>query len=482
MRFNSPPGWPSPPAGWAPPAGWQPQPDWPPAPRDWQFWIDDTPAFAPTSNQRGFAVIDVETTGLSPSNDRIVEIALVRLSITGEITGEWSRRINPEGPVGATHIHGIRQQDVENAPLFHEIIPDLNARLCGLAVAAHNARFDLSFLSNEYRRAGWDLPVLPALCTLDASWTYLPNVDRRRLADCCLAVGIRPANAHSALGDAKATAHLLAMYMSHRCNCAPLTEHANLPTLGAAVVWPSAPARERVIEKRTPAQAPRWTAKPRKPTMPRLVELLDTLSLADAVDEGAPEGSLPYLELLAEVIEDGQITDEENAALVHAATAYDFTDEEVQAANRAMLLALAHHAMRDGKVSQAERAELNMVADLLRVDRGHVKVTLDKAETARQTRLSAGLRSLPHDWDLGEPLCVGHKVTFTGCDPDQRADLEQRAESLGVRVMNTVSRKTAVLVADGAFDGTKADMARELNIRTVHPDVFRTLLDYLQPA
>jgi hypothetical protein len=154
MRFSPPPGWPTPPAGWTPQPGWRPQPTWPPAPSAWQFWVEDT-ASQPASHgpQFGFAVVDVETTGLSPRSDRVVEVAIVRISPDGEITGEWSSRINPEGPVGATHIHGIRQQDVADSPLFHEVIPTLNARLAGLALAAHNAKFDVAFLGSEYRRA-----------------------------------------------------------------------------------------------------------------------------------------------------------------------------------------------------------------------------------------------------------------------------------------------------------------------------------------
>ncbi len=55
----------------------------------------------------GYTVIDVETTGLSAQHHRVLEIAVVRTDAAGRITGEWSRRVDPEGPVGATHIHGI---------------------------------------------------------------------------------------------------------------------------------------------------------------------------------------------------------------------------------------------------------------------------------------------------------------------------------------------------------------------------------------
>lgn len=117
----------------------------------------------------GFAVIDVETTGLSPTAHRVVELAVVRTDLSGRVLDEWSTRFNPEGPVGATHIHGITQRDVAHAPRFSELIPHITSRLAGHAVVAHNAKFDLAFLRNEYARAGWGMPWLPALCTLEAS-------------------------------------------------------------------------------------------------------------------------------------------------------------------------------------------------------------------------------------------------------------------------------------------------------------------------
>ncbi len=111
--------------------------------------------FAPVG---GFTVVDVETTGLSPRSHRVLEIAVVRTDATGQVTGEWSRRIDPEGPVGATHIHGITADDVRGAPKFGELIPHLNQWMQGTVVVAHNARFDLAFIRTEYSNAGWDLP------------------------------------------------------------------------------------------------------------------------------------------------------------------------------------------------------------------------------------------------------------------------------------------------------------------------------------
>lgn len=428
----------------------------------------------------GFAVIDVETTGLSPQGDRILELAILRTDRAGRVLDEWVSRFDPQGPVGATHIHGITQADVAGAPTFAEVIPELNARLTGLAMVAHNARFDLAFLRTEFARAGWVLPLLPSLCTLDASRFYLPDLDRRRLPDCCVASGIQLVDAHSAMGDARATATLLATYLDPHFGYAPLPEHVALPTDALGVIWPTQPGGVAIPFAVNRAQS--WRAVPPAPPARKLVELIATFSLVDALEEGAPEGSLSYLEMLAEVLEDGEISTQEATALAEVALLYELSPADIEQANRGFLLALAHEALDDGKVSQAERAELYAIAELLGVAKKVVLTVVERAEAARHARLSEGLKPLPSGWQDGEALRVGDKVVFTGCEWQQRERLERQSVLLGVRVLGSVSRNIVILVSDGSMDGTKAASASRLGTRVVHPDQFQVLLDHLQPG
>lgn len=429
----------------------------------------------------GFAVIDVETTGLSAQANRIVELAIIRTDVHGAPLDEWTCRFHPDGPVGATHIHGISDRDVAHAPKFWQLREEISARLSGVAVAGHNIRFDLAFLRAEYARAGWAMPFLPSLCTLDASWVYLPQLDRRRLADCCQASGISMLHAHSALGDARATATLLRSFLDPDCGVPPHPEHRALPAQALGVSWPTEPGGARAPLSEMPNRVQRKIAAP-KQTSPSLLALLEQFRLADALDDGAPEGSLAYLELLAEVLEDGVLTDDERSALGELAQLYELDAHAVGAAHQGFLLALAHLALDDGKVSRAEKAELVAVAKLLAAPPALLTHVLDAAEVARQTRLSAQLQPLPTGWPHGEPLRVGDKVAFTGCDDLLREQLEQRAEALGVRVMNNVSARTAMLVTDGGFAGGKLADAQALETRVVAPELFATLLQHLQPA
>lgn len=461
---------------------------------DWLFGKRETlatrtsasarPENPPRNGVPHFAIVDVETTGLSPRQDRIVELAVVRVDSEGNIVDEWSTRFNPEGPVGATHIHGITQNDVAGAPLFRDIAPRLIPYIEGVPIAAHNANFDLAFLRAEFQRAGWDAPWLPAFCTLDGSRDYLPGLDRRRLADCCWAAGVPLENAHSALGDARATAGLLRFYLRQ----AGRRQGQALSALrddARGVTWPAGPTRAPDTAFSDRSDDSRGRPKritPARPQQPPLLRQMTDVSLLEAVEEGAPEGTLAYLETLLDALEDGEISDEEAGDLGELIGVYGLTDADLRAAHRAFILALAHKAVDDGHVSQDERAELHTLCDALDVPRATVNELIAHAASARAARMGAGLNPLPDDRSFGVPLRVGDKVAFTGCDDRQRERLERRATELGVRVMNNVSRLTSMLVTDGTMDGTKLARAREVGTRIVHPDTFATLLAHLQPA
>jgi DNA polymerase-3 subunit epsilon len=423
-----------------------------------------------------YVVLDVETTGLSPNDDRILEIALVRLAPNGAPIDEWTTRLDPEGPVGATHIHGITQADVDGKPLFRSLASQLAELLGGLPVVAHNATFDLAFLRNEFDRAGWDMPWLSSFCTLDGSYDYFPSLDRRRLADCCWAAGVHQEQAHSALGDARATAGLFAQYLARD----PQLGRRVSPVDSAA--WPAGPSRDPAewMPHVQQARPTRYTTA--RPVSPPLVRQLSTLTLTEVIDEGAPLGSLAYLETLLAALEDGALSATESQQLAALSYAYELTDLDVATIHQAFVLALAHRALDDGHVSRSEREELHQFASIIGVPGEVVVAAIARADSTRSNRMSAGLSALPEDWAHGEPLRVGDKVVFTGCDDAQRTRLEQKAEGLGVRIVGGVSRQTAMLVTDGGFEGTKAARAAELSIRVVHPDVFDVMLAHLQPA
>ncbi len=108
--------------------------------------------------KRPIAFLDLETTGINISVDRIVEISVLKIAPNG--TEEWmSTRVNPEMaiPPRSTAIHGIGDEDVKNAPLFREIAKKLASFLEGCDLAGYNAiKFDIPVLAEEFLRVNID--------------------------------------------------------------------------------------------------------------------------------------------------------------------------------------------------------------------------------------------------------------------------------------------------------------------------------------
>lgn len=156
------------------------------------------------------AVIDVETTGLSPRHgDRIVELAVLRAEPDGRVA-EWSSLVNPGRPISpaAGAVNGIRDIDLVDAPPFVELIVDLAEWVAGAVVVAHNAPFDLGFIAAEHQRVGAPMIEAPIIDTLVLArrWFRFPS---NSLGDVARALGVRGGRAHRAAGDAHTTYHVL---------------------------------------------------------------------------------------------------------------------------------------------------------------------------------------------------------------------------------------------------------------------------------
>jgi DNA polymerase III epsilon subunit-like protein len=232
--------------------------------------VQSVPPVVPTAHGTPrFAVIDVETTGLDPDRERILELAILRADEQGRPVDQWVSRFHPGGPVRATHIHGITDADVAGAPRFAELAAQIGAALQGLAVVAHNAEFDLAFLRAEFARASLPMPRVSTYCTLQGSTVYLPQLRRRTLAECCAALGVPHQHAHSALGDAYAAAGLLERYLAMDRQTgydAPLTASRALRGGAAAGLAPQGagprsetPTGPTVPSASAPAMPPRQT-------------------------------------------------------------------------------------------------------------------------------------------------------------------------------------------------------------------------------
>jgi DNA polymerase III subunit epsilon len=120
-------------------------------------------------------LLDCETTGGRASHDRITEIGLIEV-IDGDVKDKWQSLINPQRPIPPwiSKITGIDDAMVIDSPTFDEIASELYERLQGTILVAHNARFDYSFLKQEFKRAGYDYSA-KTLCSVKLSRRVYPQ-------------------------------------------------------------------------------------------------------------------------------------------------------------------------------------------------------------------------------------------------------------------------------------------------------------------
>jgi DNA polymerase-3 subunit epsilon len=188
-------------------------------------------------------LIDLETTGVSPTADRVVEIAAVRHE-PGRPPRVFESLIDPDGRgPGPTHVHGITREMLRGAPRFAAVIAPLRELCTGAIMVAHNASFEDRFLAAELARLGgsWGLP---RLCTLLLARRLHPERKGgvgHKLGGLVETYGLTVKDSHAAMGDVRMMSALLgAMLRTH-------AEDPKLPRLLAAstrvsdreIRWPS---------------------------------------------------------------------------------------------------------------------------------------------------------------------------------------------------------------------------------------------------
>jgi DNA polymerase-3 subunit epsilon len=156
-----------------------------------------------------YAVIDIETTGGSARLEKITEIAIY-IHDGKHIVDEYSTLINPERniPYFITALTGISNEMVEDAPRFFEVAKKIVELTEGNVFVAHNARFDYSFLRQEFGMLGYNFK-RPLLDTVSLSRKLLPGHRSYSLGSLCDDLGIEIKGRHRACGDALATVRLL---------------------------------------------------------------------------------------------------------------------------------------------------------------------------------------------------------------------------------------------------------------------------------
>ncbi|MGX4692994.1 DEDDh family exonuclease [Streptomyces sp. JNUCC 63] len=191
----------------------------------------------PAAYPKGYAVVDVETTGLA-RDDRIVSAAVYRLDARGEVEDHWYTLVNPERDPGPVWIHGLTSEALQGAPLFTDIAEEFGARLADRVLVAHNAVFDWQMIAREYARAEREAPVRQRLCTIALAKELGLPLPNHKLESLAAHFGVVQRRAHHALDDARVLAEAFRPSLRAAAaggvrlpllECRPLTEWSDRP-------------------------------------------------------------------------------------------------------------------------------------------------------------------------------------------------------------------------------------------------------------
>jgi DNA polymerase III subunit epsilon len=155
-----------------------------------------------------FVVLDLETTGGSPANDRITEVGAVKIR-GGEVIGTFQTLVNPGVPIPPliSALTGITDPMVADQEPIEVVLPCLLEFLGGAVLVAHNASFDRRFVQANLERHGYQRLTNRVVCTARLARKLLPRdeVPNVRLATLAAYLGATVAPCHRALTDARAT-------------------------------------------------------------------------------------------------------------------------------------------------------------------------------------------------------------------------------------------------------------------------------------
>ncbi|MCM1189505.1 MAG: PolC-type DNA polymerase III [bacterium] len=160
-----------------------------------------------------FVVFDIETTGFSPVNNRIIEIGAVKVC-GGKVTDRFSTFLNPRVPIPfeIEKLTGIRDEMVADAPPVEEVLPAFLKFCEGCVLVAHNAGFDMSFIQENARILGLDAG-FTYVDTVGIARVLLPGQAKHTLDAVAKTLNISLDHHHRAVDDAECTAKIFIRFI-----------------------------------------------------------------------------------------------------------------------------------------------------------------------------------------------------------------------------------------------------------------------------
>lgn len=209
---------------------------------------------------RDFIALDVETTGLRPLTNRIIEIAAIRYR-DGQEVERFVTFLQPEKklPSVIVNLTGIRDADLEDAPLFRDVADSFADFLGDELIVGHNVGFDISFVAGELKRLARPGLGNPRFDTMSAANRILTGLRRKSLSKLAEYLGVPDGRAHRAYDDAQRTAQV-ALRLIDAAMAKGITEPVQVLRLGAPMPRAATdgnPHRRNVLDRSILASIPK---------------------------------------------------------------------------------------------------------------------------------------------------------------------------------------------------------------------------------
>lgn len=394
-----------------------------------------------------FTAIDIETTGLDPGADQIVEIGLVKFTADGTVLDEFATLVDsPGSSLGAREVHGILDDDLTGAPRLDQVLPEAFAFMAGTALVAHNLDFEGGFLAAAAAHTRLTLPPVLGLCTLQTSRRQLEGRAFSLTSMYKTATGGWNDQRHTALGDARAVREVLLWLLRTSPHRLYLTQ---APPAAIPV-----PMRQCAI-----------SCRPVGLSRASVAELLDAFPQSPVIRVGDPLAISQYQAVLADAVEDGRLTYEEAAALTDQARLTRLTGTQLrQLHQKAWEAAFPEHRSDWATLSATHRKEMYLLADALGLtvlaeELRHVIEASTEPPPSAEARYLRGLR-----------------IAILG-DHSEIIELRKEAESYGAKLAVNIT-KTVRWLATSTPEATDSRhiTARALGIPIISPAEARARL------
>ena len=169
-------------------------------------------------NEIDFCAIDLETTGVNPAFDKIIEIGAERFRVNG-LAEEYQRLVNPgvNIPGNVIRIHGITDEMVAGAPPIASVLDEFYSFFSGAVLVIQNPRFDLSFIERAFHVRDGKSPELRAIDTVRLAQRHFPALPNHKISTMALHLGL-DLQSHRALDDAIACMSIFNKVVTGRNN------------------------------------------------------------------------------------------------------------------------------------------------------------------------------------------------------------------------------------------------------------------------